>query len=95
MRETNYRGIPVQVVQERVKSRKADLHYYEIRYAPDAWATPATIEEKVAVNFWGTLISPQKLDFAGDDYVELSDAEMSAFRVSAPVEEEEQAGAGG
>ena len=33
----------------------------------------------MAVNFWGTLVSPQQIDFAGDDYLELSDAERDVI----------------
>jgi hypothetical protein len=86
-RQAVFRGIPVEIVQARVKARSPDRFYYEIRTSNDDWASGATLEEKVSVNFWGTLISPSKISFGEDDYLELSDAEMSALL----VEQEEEA----
>ncbi len=80
-----FRGIAVEIVQARIRDRQPDKFYYEIRCPDDRWASPATLEEKVKVNFWGTMISPQKIDFGEDDYLELTDAEMQALL----VEEEE------
>lgn len=87
-REAVFRGIPVQLVQARVKNRSPELHYYEIRCPDDAWASPATLEHKVAVNFWGTLISRQALDFGGDDYLELTDSEMTTLLVDEESQDE-------
>lgn len=78
-RQAVFRGINVEIIQARVKDRRPDWHYYEIRLPDDRWASPATLEEKVAVNFGGTVISPQRLDFGGDDYLELTDAEAAAI----------------
>ncbi len=82
-----FRGTDVQVVQARVKNRDPDRFYYEIRYPDDDWASPATLEEKVAVNFWGTLVSPTPISFGEDDYLELTDAEMETLM----IDEEEEA----
>ncbi len=76
-----FRGIPVEVIQARVRERDVSRYYYEIRAGDDGWASNATLEEKVAVNFWGTLISSQPIDFQGDDYVELTDGEMRTLLV--------------
>jgi hypothetical protein len=85
-----FRGIDVEVVQARVKDRDSDRFYYEIRHPDDDWASPATLEEKVAVNFWGTLVSPKKLDFGEDDYLELSDSEMETLMVEEEEDEDDQ-----
>jgi hypothetical protein len=78
-REAVFRGVHVELVQTRIKNRKPDRFYYEIRKSDETWSSPATLEEKVAVNFWGTMVSPQRIDFGEDDYLELTDAEMSSL----------------
>jgi hypothetical protein len=88
-RQAIFRGIPVEVVHTRVKTRSPDRFYYEIRQSDDEWASPATLEEKVSVNFCGTLVSPKKIDFGDDDYLELTDTEMRLLLI-----DEEDVGAG-
>jgi Large polyvalent protein associated domain 28 len=80
--------VTVQVIQSRVQTRDERRFYYEVRKPEDNWGSPATLEEKVAVNFWGTLVSGSKIDFGGEDYVELTDSEMAAIL----VEDEESEG---
>lgn len=70
-----FRGINVEVVASRVRARTPDKHYYEIRAPDERWASPAMLEEKVNVGLWGTLISPQPLDFHGEAEIELTDSE--------------------
>ena len=90
-RDAVFRGIPVEVVPSRIREREPARFYYEIRHPDADWATPATVEEKVAVNCWGTLISPKKLDFGDDDYLEMTDAEMASLLIE--DEDVEEAGA--
>jgi hypothetical protein len=88
-RQAVFRGIPVEIVHGRVKTRSPERFYYEIRHSNDEWASPATLEEKVSVNFCGTIVSPKKLDFGDDDYLELTDSEMRLV-----LSDEEDVGAG-
>lgn len=74
-RQATFRGLTVTVVSDRVKDRKPDLHYYELRQGGDAWASPATLEPQVNVRFGGTVISKTSIELGEDGYLELSDEE--------------------
>ncbi len=76
MKKINFRGSYIKIFKDRIVNKKDNLFYYEIRHAED-WNIPETIEEKVDVNFWGSIESSMPLDFS--DYIELSGKEKDDF----------------
>ncbi len=46
---------------------------YDIRYSDDDDSIPATIESHVRVNYFGTVIVNEPLNFGGSDYIEITD----------------------
>ena len=48
----------------------AGMYKYDLR-EDDTLYCPATIEKRVVVNFYGTFITDEPLDFGGKDYIEL------------------------
>lgn len=71
----------VKVYQKRIplKKRNPKYFYYEIRHDDNNWE-PATIEEKVAVNFWGTLVSKADLkSYMKDNYYALTDEDIDTL----------------
>ncbi len=49
------------------------LFPYGIRYSDDDDSVPATIESRVWVNYFGTIIVEEPLNFGGSDYIEITD----------------------
>lgn len=45
-----------------MKDRDPELFYYEMRHGDLDWSTPVDIEEQVAVNFFGTLVTETPLE---------------------------------
>lgn len=45
-----------------VKDRDPELFYYEMRHGDLDWSTPVDIEERVVVNFFGTLTTNTPLE---------------------------------
>lgn len=60
--------IPFSILERRIprEERNKDLQYYEIRHTDDDWGLPATIEDNVIVNFWGTFVTEHKLELGPD-----------------------------
>lgn len=56
-----FRGQSVDVTNKRVWRRDATKYYYEIRHKDNNLSVPATIEDNVIVNFYGTLVSPVRI----------------------------------
>lgn len=53
--------------------RNPELYYYELRHGDDGdWAVPVTIENRVFVNYWGTLASTETIPLGKDGYIDLS-----------------------
>lgn len=65
------------------KHTKLGLNKYEIRHDDESWI-PHTIENRVFVNFYGTIISKDELDLSNElydnnGYIELTDEEIDDF----------------
>jgi hypothetical protein len=60
--------IPFFVLERRIpeEERNKNLNYYEIRHWDDDWGMPATIEDRVIVNFWGTFVTEYKFELGSD-----------------------------
>lgn len=65
-------------------------HIYYLRHADDSTDYPSTIEKQVVVNFWGTLIIKEELEFKETNYITLTNEEIESmmFAVFCGVEEE-------
>lgn len=46
-------------------------YLYDIRHSDDDWCEPATIEQHVLVNWFGTLICDNPISFGPDEYYEI------------------------
>ena len=87
IRTVNFRGQEVTVYEDqRLRDdRLPHLYYYEMRHPDNDLSIPATVERFVLVNFWGTLISTEPLDFQKDpasgldEYIDLSEEESELF----------------
>lgn len=67
------RGI---LVEERVSRSEIPpgIHLYDIRHSDEDWCEPATIEHRVLVNWYGTLIVNRPIPFPnGINYLEISE----------------------
>lgn len=49
------------------------LFPYDIRYSDHDDSVPATIESSVRVDYFGTIIVNEPLNFGGSDYIEITD----------------------
>lgn len=59
---------------ERVSPTKAPLGYpymYHIRHDEDDWTQPITLERLVIVNFLGTALMKEPVDFGVNSYIEI------------------------
>lgn len=78
--EASIRGIEVYVTDSRITKRRSGLYHYEIRHDED-WM-PSTIEKRVVVDHYGTVVCRQSLDFLfkgvkqGADYILLNGDEV-------------------
>jgi len=82
MLKMNFRGNNVLVMNERLKPQdisSGDFFVYELRYSDENFSVPCTIENEVAINHWGTLLSPVLLVL--DSYLELTpnESDFMAF----------------
>lgn len=50
------------------------LHAYELRHSDDDWSLPATLENHVGINFFGTVISQDELPV--DDLLQVNDGDF-------------------
>jgi hypothetical protein len=50
------------------------LHAYELRHSDDDWSQPATLENHVAVNFFGTVISQNEIPV--EDFLQVNDGDF-------------------
>jgi hypothetical protein len=66
------------------EDRHPDFQYYEIRHADDDWDMPISIENNVMVNFWGTIITDEKLDLQNGVKV-LTSWDADEFRNQAAI----------
>lgn len=48
------------------------FHKYDIRHADNDWGQPCTLEHKVTVNYYGSVLLMQELDFEGKDCIDIS-----------------------
>ena len=75
-----YKMFEIEIRSTRIKPTERDgsLYYYDIRHDED-WDNPVTIEKKVIVNHWGTLVSTVNLDalFESEDYVNITPEQQS------------------
>ena len=46
---------------------------YELRGSDEDCGVPATVEHKVCVNFCGTIVADEPIDFCGNDFAEIED----------------------
>lgn len=62
-------------------NRKEGMHYYEMRHTGDDWSKPCSVENKVSVNFWGTLVTRKPIALSNEGGIDLSeeDAESLMF----------------
>ncbi|MBE0427777.1 MAG: hypothetical protein IBX72_14175 [Nitrospirae bacterium] len=78
--------IPFFVLEGRIpeEEKNKNLNYYEIRHCDDDWGLPATIENKVIVNFWGTFVSEYRLELGPDRcyYLTLEEQELILEKAS-------------
>ena len=67
------------LVSEYRVNRKEDVegkYLYDIRHADEDWCDPATLEKSVMVNWFGTLIVDEPIEFLENDrkaYLEITD----------------------
>lgn len=46
---------------------------YDIRHSDDDWCDPATVEESVVVNWYGTILLNEPIELGPDKYLEIED----------------------
>lgn len=61
--------------EERIDSATVPegFHKYDIRHTDNDWGQPCTVEQQVTVNYYGSVLMTQALDFGGKDYIDISD----------------------
>jgi hypothetical protein len=64
------------------ETKNPELFYYGIRNSDEDLGRPSTIEERVIVNYWGTLVTTKELDFRGLDYIALNDRQIELIMES-------------
>jgi hypothetical protein len=74
-----FRGHNVEATCFRVRhaDRLPDKHYYEIREDDDGRGDPITVEVRVIVNHFGTIISDDAIDLGPDGFLVLTEDEQS------------------
>lgn len=67
--------ITAMIIEERIDKQTLPAKWigYDIRHSDDDSGQPATIEENVTVNFFGTILVDKLLDFDGKDYIKILD----------------------
>lgn len=48
-------------------------YLYDIRHTDEDWCDPATVEDNVVVNWFGTIITFSPIDLGPDKYLEIKD----------------------
>ncbi len=71
-----------------IETKKPELFYYGIRHSDEDCGRPSTIEERVIVNHWGTLVTTKELDFRGLNYIALNDKQIESIMESEATQEE-------
>jgi len=62
-----------------INEQKPDLFYYQCRHSETDWSIPRTIERNMVwVNFWGTVVTREPLNF-DDDILDLTTGEGEAI----------------
>lgn len=63
MKKIIFRNKECFICDERVKNqnRNNNYNYYELRHGDEDFSLPETIENKVIVNFWGTLATKEEI----------------------------------
>ncbi|MFQ5480402.1 MAG: LPD28 domain-containing protein [Thermodesulfobacteriota bacterium] len=73
----------IEVYEDRripVQEQKPDLFYYQCRHSEDDWSTPVTIERNIVwVDFWGTVVTREPMNFNEDDFLDLTSEEGEAI----------------
>lgn len=57
------------------ESRQEHLHYYDVRHCDDDGFRPATVEQRVMVNYLGTIATATPLTLESDGAIELTEVE--------------------
>lgn len=76
-----FRGQSAKVTGKRVWRREPSSYYYEIRHKDNDISAPATIEENVVVNFYGTLVSPVRIKLNKPRHLEGAYSTLTAREV--------------
>lgn len=75
MREVEFNDQKVFIVEDRVDTVDEGLYKYELRHSDEDWGLVATIEDNVVVNFYGTLICEEPIEF--EEYYVLDEEERN------------------
>lgn len=77
MNRTIFRGIEVEITEQRVRKseRNEKYYYYEMRHGDDDIYPPLTIEHSVTVNFYGTIRSITPILDIQDGGIDLTEDE--------------------
>jgi len=65
-------GQPALLTEDRLDSESVPkgLHLYHVRHSDDDAGVPCTVEPVVRVNHYGAIITTDKIDFRGRDYMD-------------------------
>lgn len=82
--KVNLRGKEIYVTDKRIKKieEREGLNYYHIRHSDEDWGEPYSIEQRVLVNHFGSVVTKDNLDefISENDYMELSDEEIALIQ---------------
>lgn len=80
MNQCVFRGLNVLYLDARPsKDLPKYLYYYACRHGEWGDPYPSTIENRVRVNFAGTVVSGKEIDLGKDEYIELTEDEATSL----------------
>lgn len=81
--KVNLRGKELYITDKRIRDNEQieGLNYYHIRHTDADWSEPCSIEHKVTVNHFGSVVTKDDLsELINNDYIELTDEETQLIQ---------------
>lgn len=74
----SFQGKPVLLAHERIDkgTLPQGVYCYDIRHSDSNFNKPATLENRVAVNFYGTIITKEPIPLPAEDYLQIKRGEL-------------------
>ncbi|OHD19675.1 MAG: hypothetical protein A2086_01735 [Spirochaetes bacterium GWD1_27_9] len=83
-REILFRGLVCYLFYSNlnIPNNYQEYKRYDIRHDDANWSLPLTLEKRVKVNYYGTILSPSEISLENGDWSELSKNEQNIFQSS-------------